>query len=71
MSGFNTVGMTPASMEEMRQTDGGLLVFFIGMAIGYGVTKGLMGGGGGGETLPGMDAFLAATKGIAAAGHPK
>ena len=73
MNGFDTVGMSAVSMEELEQTEGGLgLVFFAGVAIGYGVTKALMDDGGG-EPVPGLNQFLLGTKAIATAagGRPQ
>jgi lactobin A/cerein 7B family class IIb bacteriocin len=76
MNTLDTVGMSAVSANELEQTDGGILPFVVAAivvgsaAISYGVTKSVMGSGGG-EVLPGFNGFLASTKGIAAAGRPQ
>lgn len=60
-----TVGMSVVSADELEQIEGGYgIVFFAGMAIGYGVVKSLQEGS---EVVPGLGVFLLGTKAIATA----
>lgn len=79
MNGFDAVGMSVVSTDELEQIDGGNPLL-IGGLIGIGatvggalVTKAIMEGGGGGEVLPGFNNFVAAhiVLGAASAGRPK
>ena len=71
MSGFDTVGMSTVSAEELEQIDGGF-AFALGVLAGIGsVVVGMEIGksldGGGGEPVPGLNQFLLGTRAIATA----